>query len=166
MKVGRVIRDASLVLLTMTLIPAAIFAVYSKASFLVVTSRSMEPTINAGDMVITRAEPRTAIETDEIVVLPVPEDPRLRYSHRVVSAEDIATGTLIKTRGDANPEDDAWTLRVISDEVPKVIAVIPTAAIFNGPISRRTMIYSLFTFGIFLFGLGISRLVRSRIQSM
>lgn len=161
MKLSHFIRDTSLVLLTLTLVPAAIFAIYSKADFLVVTSRSMEPTINAGDMVITRAAPRTDIEVNEIVVLPVPDNPRLRYSHRVVSAQNVPSGTIIKTRGDANPEDDAWAMRVTSDLVPKVIAVIPTAPIFNGPISRRTIINSLFALGIFLFGFGALRLVKS-----
>ena len=163
MKLKRIVADGVLILLTITIVPAAIFAVSAKASILMVTSKSMEPTIKALDTVITREIPRTQVKPEEIIILPVPDNPNLKYSHRVVKVEAVKAGTLVKTKGDGNPTEDSWTMRVTSDQIPKVIAVLPTAPIFNGPISRRTIFYTLFYTGILLFSLAIWRLARTHI---
>lgn len=161
MKLSRFVGDVLLLLLTLTIVPAAILAIYSKASFLTVTSRSMEPAITAGDTLITRQVPRTQVAPQEIIVLPVPDNPELRYAHRVVSAQDDATGTIVRTKGDANPNLDSWTMRITSDQVPRVIGVIPTSAIFDGPMSRPSILVSLLDLGAALFVLALFRLVRS-----
>ena len=163
MKSLKILKDSALVLLALILVPTAIFCVQAKASFLIVTSRSMEPTIKAGDTVLTRQIPRTAVKSREIIVLPVPDNAALKYSHRVISAQNLASGTLLKTKGDANPNADSWNMKVTSDRVPEVMAVIPTASIFNGPISRRTIFLALFYTGVLLFGVALWRLVRAHI---
>ena len=163
MKSLRILKDAALVALALILVPTAIFCVKAKASFLIVTSKSMEPAIKAGDTVLTRQVPRTALKAKEIVVLPVPDNAALKYSHRVISVKNVQSGTLLKTKGDANPNIDSWNMKVTSDQVPEVMAVIPTASIFNGPISRRTIFLTLFYTGILLFGVALWRLVRAHI---
>lgn len=160
MKVTKTIGDVLLIILTLTIVPAAGLAIYSKVSFLTVTSRSMEPTIASGDTLITRQVPRGDVAPSEIIVLPVPDNPTLRYAHRVVSAQNEATGTILKTKGDANPSLDSWTMRITSDVVPRVIGVIPTSAIFNGPISRPSAFVGLLTLGALLLVLAIVRLIR------
>lgn len=160
MKLRKVIGDALLILLTIVIVPSAVLAVYSKASFLTVTSRSMEPTIAAGDTLITRQVPRVEVAPREIIVLPVPDNPALRYAHRVVSARNEASGTIVKTKGDANPSLDSWTMRITSDDVPRVIGVIPTSAIFRGPISRPSVFIGLLSLGALLLVLAIVRLIR------
>ena len=159
MRLTKVIGDSLLILLTLTIVPAAALAIYSKASFLTVTSRSMEPAITAGDTLITRQVPRGDVAPREIIVLPVPDNPVLRYAHRVVSARNEATGTIVKTKGDANPSLDSWTMRITSDEVPRVIGVIPTSAILNGPISRASILIGLLALGALLLVLAIVRLI-------
>lgn len=160
MRLSRVVSDGLLVLLTLTIVPSAVLAVYSKASFLTVTSKSMEPAISAGDTLITRQVSRFDVTTREVIVLPVPDNPGLRYAHRVVSAQNEPSGTIVKTKGDANPNLDSWTMRITSDEVPRVIGVIPTSSIFNGPISRSAIFSGLLVLGAFLLGLGLFRLIR------
>ena len=163
MKYLRILKDFAFIALALILVPTAIYCVQNKASFLIVTSKSMEPTIKAGDTVLTREIPRTEVKANEIVVLPVPDNPALKYSHRVVIAKNIGSRTLLKTKGDANPNIDSWNMNVTSNQVPKVMAVIPTATIFNGPISRRTIFLALFYTGILLFGVALWRLVRAYI---
>lgn len=163
MKTIRILKDFALIVLALILVPTAIFFIQAKASFLIVTSRSMEPTIKAGDTVLTRQVPRTTVKPKEIIVLPVPDNAALKYSHRVISAKNVQSGTILKTKGDANPNIDSWNMKVTSDQVPEVMAVIPTASIFNGPISRRTIFLTLFYTGILLFGVAFWRLVRVHI---
>lgn len=97
----------------------------------------MEPTIKAGDMVVTRLIPLKNIATRDIVVLPLPESPSIRYAHRIISVERGDAGVNLKTKGDANPNPDSWNLEVRSKKVTQVMAVIPTARIFSGAIERK-----------------------------
>ena len=144
MKLIRVFRDVTLALTAISLAIAAGLSIYFQLSFLTITSRSMEPTISAGDMVLTRPIPAAEIRSRDIVVLPVPDAEGLRYSHRVISVKKDLNDVVVNTKGDANPKPDAWTLQITSKEVPKVLAVIPTAPILNGPIDRKWIYYGLF----------------------
>ena len=67
---------------------------------------------------------------------------------------------IVSTKGDANPKVDSWELKITSADVPKVMAVIPTALIFNGPIERKWIYYGLFYGGALLGLYGSWRLVK------
>ncbi len=112
-----------------SLFGAAAF-VYFQSSLLVVTSRSMEPTFKAGDTLLTTSIPTSKIGKSDVLVLPVPNLEGLRFSHRVIEVSRELTGTVIKTQGDANPTPDSWTLNITDQQVPRVVAVIPTSFIF------------------------------------
>lgn len=129
MKPIRLISDIVLVLLTAVLFCGAVLSIYFHTGFLVVSSRSMEPTMQAGDMLIVRPVEISTIKRSDVLVLPVPEIENLRYSHRVVDISRELNGYFIKTQGDANPAPDAWSLNVTDKEVPKVIAILPTSFI-------------------------------------
>ena len=120
----------------------------------------MEPTISAGDMVLTRQVPAKEIRTRDVVILPVPDAPGFNYSHRVVAVKKEADGVVVTTKGDGNPKPDSWELMITSKEVPKVISVIPTAIIFGGPIERKWIYYGLFYGGAILGLYGSWRLVK------
>jgi hypothetical protein len=72
---------------------------------------------------------------------------------------------VVTTKGDANPKPDAWTLQITSQEVPKVVAVIPTAPILNGPIERKWIYYGLFYGGAALGLYASWMLVRRKAHS-
>jgi signal peptidase len=154
------VKDITLVVFAILFATSAILSIYFQAGFLTITSRSMEPTIKAGDMVLTRLIPTSEIQNRDIVVLPLPEDKSIRYSHRVISIERKAGNTFVRTQGDANPNPDQWTLGIEGKEVTKVMAVIPTAAIFSGPIDRRWIYYGLFYGGAILGLYGSWRLLK------
>ena len=162
MKKLRFLKDALLGITTVLCLFGATFAVFEKASFLTVTSRSMEPTFMAGDTVITKKISTDAVNENDILVLPVPQNPQLRYAHRVFQVSQVLGEIIIKTKGDANPQPDAWTLKITSSEIPKEIAVIPTSKIFKGPISRRSILYALLLSGMALAFIGIFRLIKNR----
>jgi signal peptidase len=165
MKPIRVFRDVVLALTAVSLAIAAGLSIYFQLSFLTITSRSMEPTISAGDMVLTRPIPVAEIRSRDVVVLPVPDGEGLRYSHRVMSVTREFDDVVVTTKGDANPKPDAWTLQITSQEVPKVVAVIPTAPILNGPIERKWIYYGLFYGGAALGLYASWMLVRRKAHS-
>ena len=160
MKIVRFIKDITLAVSAIGFALAAIFSFYFQTSFQTVTSRSMEPTFKAGDMVLTRQVPTSAIQARDVVILPVPDAPGLIYSHRVIAIKKDPKEVIVTTKGDANPKPDSWELRLTSEKVPKVMAVIPTALIFNGPIERKWIYYGLFYGGALLGIYGSWRLLR------
>lgn len=160
MKIKDRLIDASLAVSATLLGLAAISAFYFQTSFVTVTSRSMEPTIKAGDTLLARQISTSDINRNDIVILPYPDVEGLRYTHRVTSVKNDSGEIFVTTKGDANPKPDSWTLQITSEKVPKVIAVIPTEAIFTGPIERRWIFYG-FLYGGAALGLYASwRLVR------
>jgi signal peptidase I len=160
MRTVRLIKDITFATTALLFVLAAIFSVYFRAGFLTITSRSMEPTIKAGDMVLTRMIPTKDIQSRDIVVLPLPENKNMRYSHRVISVKESGGDLVVKTQGDANPNPDKWELAITSEDASKVVAVIPTAKVFNGPVERKWIYYGLFYGGALLALYGAWRLVK------
>ena len=62
MKVVAVVRDVLLVVVALIVTLGAVAAIYFGAGFLTITSRSMEPTFSAGDMVLTRTIPANQVK--------------------------------------------------------------------------------------------------------
>jgi signal peptidase I len=160
MKTLRVIKDVTLAVTAIAFVMGAVLSFYFQTSFLTVTSRSMEPTISAGDMVLTRQFPAKEIRARDVVILPVPDAPGFNYSHRVIAIKKEADGVVVTTKGDGNPKPDSWELKITSEEVPRVLSVIPTAPIFNGPIERKWIYYGLFYGGAVLGLYGSWRLLK------
>lgn len=166
MKVWRKIADVALILMTLTAVAGAIFAVTHDLSFATVTSRSMEPAMKAGDLIMTTQAKRTDLKERDIVLLSVPDLKNLRYSHRIVNIETKAQSSIIRTKGDSNPAPDAWTLSITSDRVPRVLGVIPTAWIFDSPFNRSAIFSLLLTVAFALIVLAFLRVARGASQKL
>jgi signal peptidase I len=113
----------------------AILSTVNQVSIARIASPSMEPTFNIGDTIVSIAVDRDEVRVGDILVLPVPGNKRLHFAHRVIEVEPTQRGPIIGTKGDGNPIADDWRLRITSSETRKVVAVIPTAALFQ---SSRT----------------------------
>ena len=105
---------------------------------------------------------RDELAPTDIVVLNIPEARELRFSHRIISVETTPRSTIIETKGDANPDPDAWKLQITAEKVPRVLAVIPTAWIYRGPLDRRTVFYLTIVLGISMLALALIRAARFR----
>ena len=77
MKKLSIAKDVLLGISALFLLVAAIFSVSQKVSLLTVTSRSMEPTLKAGDTVITKKVDVSTVNQGDVIVLPVP----VSYTH-------------------------------------------------------------------------------------
>lgn len=73
-------------------------------STMVVTSSSMSPSFEAGDLVIVQPRDAEDLEPLDIITFVTPD--RMRVSHRVVSKGTDADGITFVTKGDANKSAD------------------------------------------------------------
>jgi signal peptidase I len=91
----------------------------------VVMSGSMTPTIKTGDMVVLMHLHRPA-RVGEVVEVPVPDDARARYGYPPVVIHRVfrITGGQIRTKGDARPAADPFTVPQTAVEA-RVVADIP-----------------------------------------
>ena len=157
MRLVRIIRDLLLIMATISSLAFAAFVIVNQSSFLTVTTRSMEPKIKAGDMVVTKRVLSTDLKRGDVVVLPLPEEKTLLYTHRIFEVSKNSGEIIVKTKGDANPQPDSWSMRIISKKVPKEIAVLPTSKIFTGPLNRRWIARLLISLGLTLAFIGLFR---------
>jgi signal peptidase len=105
-------------------------------------SDSMKPAIAAGDVVIDREFPASAIRTGQIVSIPDPGlDGRL-ITHRVVSAQTSGTQVVLVTRGDAATSGERWTLAA-DEPVKRMVMRVPAVghvALWLGHPIVRTLV--------------------------
>jgi signal peptidase len=95
------------------LIAVVIFLLNNIVYFAVITSDSMSPTFNKGDMVLMTKY--TDVETDDIIMFSV-ETEQFPVIHRVYKIN----GENITTKGDFNPTEDRWILNnsvIVSEAV-------------------------------------------------
>lgn len=130
MKRFQLVADLFLGIAAISSLAVAIFFIYFQASFVTITSKSMEPALKLGDLAITQKIPRLEIERGDILVLPHPENKDVKFAHRVVKVDRKTGATVIETKGDANPNIDAWRLQVMSREVPRISLVLHRPRIF------------------------------------
>ena len=87
--------------------------------FMTVVSGSMEPGINVGDIAILY--PSKNLSVGDIIAFRGPQTPVL---HRIISITSGGNGTIIQTKGDANPAPDPFTVPR-SAVIGKLMYVIP-----------------------------------------
>jgi signal peptidase len=160
MKARQIIFDIILFSTAPLFVSGAALAVMFQSTFTTVVSASMEPNISPGDTLITRKIESDSIKKDDVVVLPVPTNTSMSYAHRVLTVIREPNGVVLQTKGDANPNPDKWLIKVTSEKTPQVIAVIPTAGIFNGWLDRRLIYIFLMAAGVLLSFIGAIRLIR------
>jgi signal peptidase I len=107
----------ALALASCTIVPALL----GWGSFVVLTG-SMEPAIPVGSIVVTRPTPTSQLRPGDVVTFHAEGYPLV--THRVVRLELSTSGWGIRTRGDANPVEDVWTVGG-GDLVGTVVATVP-----------------------------------------
>ncbi|KXB05517.1 hypothetical protein AKJ51_04975, partial [candidate division MSBL1 archaeon SCGC-AAA382A20] len=96
-----------LALIGVVVLLTGLFTYFSPATPLTaVTSQSMEPTLNRGDLIITRPNPGD-IQAGDIIIVEVPEAYQRKYNYpsRFVHRVKDIDGNYIETAGDKSGED-------------------------------------------------------------
>jgi signal peptidase len=162
MKLRDRLRDLILVVSSITLLSLAVFSIQNGVSLSMVTSRSMEPTIEAGNIAISKQIRKTEIRRGDVLILPLPQNRELKYMHRVFELVNDGKKTILTTKGDSNPNPDKWRIEILSAEVPKVISVVGSGFVFNSPVGRRSIFIGLIGGSVLLLGLALWRLLVQR----
>jgi len=108
-----------------------------------VASDSMSPAFHRGDLVLTRLVDAAALQVGDVPVI-VPPGESASYVHRIVALDTSAGAPVLRTRGDANGADDAWSARLTTPQAPLVIGVAPglgrLALLAQEPRSRALLV--------------------------
>jgi signal peptidase len=102
-----------------------------------VSSQSMRPTFDYGDIIVVRGEKAENVEVGDIIAFTVPPPfDRLAASptvHRVVEKWVENDKTYFKTKGDGNPSADSWKLpaeNVVGEYTQLKVPYVGSVAIF------------------------------------
>lgn len=121
---GHALGTAAL-LLSGLLLVAAVAMPHLGLRLLTVESGSMAPAIPEGSVALARLTPVAELETGQVISFyPPTERPRLT-THRIVAVDRTRGGTIVTTRGDANPGDDPWQAELLDRHCWVVVGSLP-----------------------------------------
>jgi signal peptidase len=75
---------------------------------MVVSSGSMIPTLNVGDIIIVRGVDPSTVTTGMIIIFHSPYDYSTPIVHRVIAIDNEGGQMFFETKGDNNPVADGW----------------------------------------------------------
>ncbi|HYL39758.1 MAG TPA: signal peptidase I, partial [Candidatus Binatus sp.] len=120
-----------------------------------VLSNSMQPTLSAGDLAVTQAVPTAGVRVGDVITFYPPGSTRA-VIHRVTSLRD----GVVTTRGDANPIDDPWRVRLEGATAYRLVAVVPLVGWLT-ELQRPALLAAGLLLGLALL-LELSKEVRAR----
>jgi len=100
-------------------------AVVLEIAVIPVLSPSMRPALAEGDLLIVRPLATSQLVVGQVAVLSAPDDPDRVFAHRLVDVHHDTDGTVVRTRGDANPAIDPDALVIASETTTVVVGHIP-----------------------------------------
>ncbi|MCL9812749.1 signal peptidase I [Natranaeroarchaeum aerophilus] len=103
---ARVLLGFALIITLCAVVVVAVPQVIGADESYVVTSDSMSPEIEGGDVVIVTERSPDQIEEDDVITFAPPGDDERRTTHRVVEIEEEDGQTQFVTQGDANENPD------------------------------------------------------------
>ena len=109
-------------------------------------SGSMSPVIEPGDVTVVTPLPVDEVTAGMIIAYHIPIDDHHLVSHRVVSVEHGADGSVtVQTKGDANDAVDPWQATLTGDTAYQVRAVIPRLGhvieVLRTPVVSQALVY-------------------------
>lgn len=114
-----------------------------------VLSPSMEPDMPVGSVAVTSHVPADQLRVGQVAILQAPGD-NTPYIHRVVSLQFAPDGLRVRTKGDANPSEDPWTVTMADQQVAVLVFVLPTQRITDIAMRLQFIAIPLFFFGVLM----------------
>jgi signal peptidase I len=91
-----------------------------------VYSGSMVPTLKVGSLAFERSVPASSVKVGDVITFTDPYVPGRLVTHRVIRVVKTDHGLAYRTKGDANPVRDPWTI-ALPGQVGKVSFSVPLA---------------------------------------
>ena len=92
----------------------------------VVYSGSMRPTLGVGSLAVDRVVPARSVRVGDVITFNDPYTKGRLVTHRVAEIIPTARGLAYRTKGDANPSRDPWTIK-LRGQVGRVAFSLPVA---------------------------------------
>jgi signal peptidase len=83
-------------------------AVHTESPLMVVSSESMVPTLNVGDIILVRGVDPTTVTVGTIIIFHSPYNYEMPIVHRVITVGHMDDSIYFETKGDHNPVQDGW----------------------------------------------------------
>lgn len=115
--------------------------------FLRVLSPSMVPALPVGDVVVVRHMPADQVSIGDVVVLRTPRE-GAPYIHRITRIERDDRGLTVYTKGDANPVEDPWAVRLFEPQVHVLVMVLPLNGLTHLMDHAQPLVLPLFLIGV------------------
>ena len=135
-----------------------------------ILSGSMRPGFPIGGVVVTQRVPSDSLQVGDVAVFHPPGAPDVSYVHRIVWMQRRGDSLLVRTKGDANPTNDPWTLRLhgrVAYVARFTVPLLGYAAVWlHSPDGRRDMVgVALCAFAVCGASLLVEALRRARRSS-
>ena len=129
----------------LSLVSVAVFGVASgNWQVRPILSGSMRPGFPIGGVVVTQTVPMDTLQVGMVAVFHPPGQATITYVHRIIWLEHQGNQLLIRTKGDANPVRDPWTLHVHGRYAYVARFTVPLlgygAVWLHSPTGRRDML--------------------------
>jgi signal peptidase len=121
-----------------------------------VYSGSMRPTIPVGGLAVDRTIAARDVRVGDVITFDDPYVKGRMVTHRVVSVIPAAQGLAYRTKGDANPARDPWTIR-LNGQVGRVAFSVPAAGYVLVYAHRREVRSALICLASLLVLVGLLR---------
>jgi len=82
----------------------------TESPLMVVSSGSMIPTLNVGDIILVRGVDPNTITVGTIIIFHSPYDYQMPIVHRVLAISNESGTVYFETKGDNNPGPDGWSV--------------------------------------------------------
>jgi signal peptidase len=82
--------------------------VHTESPLMVVSSESMVPTLNVGDIILVRGVDPTTVTVGTIIIFHSPNNYEMPIVHRVIVVDQMDDTVFFETKGDHNPVQDGW----------------------------------------------------------
>lgn len=83
-------------------------ALSTESPLMVVSSESMVPTLNVGDIILVRGIDPHQVTVGTIIIFHSPNNYEMAIVHRVVNVDNEGNQIFFQTKGDHNPGPDGW----------------------------------------------------------
>jgi len=80
----------------------------TESPLMVVSSQSMVPTLNVGDIIFVRGVDASSVKVGTIIIFHSPYDYQMPIVHRVLAISNDDNSLFFQTKGDNNPAPDGW----------------------------------------------------------
>jgi len=102
----------------------------TESPLMVVSSGSMIPTLNVGDIILVRGIDPSAVTVGTIIIFHSPYDYQMPIVHRVIAVTNDQNSIYFQTQGDNNPGPDGW--RVPAEDLMGVyVAKLPYVGLIS-----------------------------------